>query len=199
MQPEFLTSEEEFEIVSGIDNTPWVSSQSGRCKQDFGPKVNFKRKKLKFESFNGFPSHSRALVDRLQTVQVLSDFCAVEMCNLNYEPSKGAAIDPHYDDFWLWGQRLVTINLLSDTRYTLSQADSSTQIIVPLPRRSIIVLYADARYKWMHSIARHHVTSRRIGITIRELSSEFLEGGDSYSVGKALLSKAQLTAPSPTN
>lgn len=126
----------------------------------------------------------------MRTIDVLSGFKPVEMCNLEYEPSKGAAIDPHYDDFWLWGERLVTINLLSTTFYTLSQPDSTQRIIVPLPSRSLIVLHADSRYKWMHSIAREHIYNRRIGITIRELTPEFLEGGASASIGQQLLSKA---------
>lgn len=189
--PDFITEAEELLLINNIDKMPWVDSQSGRRKHDFGPKVNFKRKKIKSESFLGFPSYSAFILKRMKELAVLRDFLPVEMCDLEYEPSKGAAIDPHFDDFWLWGERLVTINLLSNTCYTLSQSDKSMRIIIPLPRQSLTVLYGDARYKWMHSIARRDITSRRLGITIRELTPEFLPGGKSASKGRELLEKAK--------
>lgn len=189
---DFVTSDEEITLVDNIDKIPWVESQSGRRKHDFGPKVNFKKKKVKQEAFKGFPQYSRFLIDKLSEVEQLRDFQAVEMCNLDYQPNKGASIDPHFDDFWLWGERLVTVNLLSETCYTLTRHDTTDQIIVALPRHSLIVLYGEARYKWMHSIARHHISTRRIGITIRELTPQFLEGGELESVGRDLLAKAQL-------
>ncbi|XP_067929064.1 alpha-ketoglutarate-dependent dioxygenase alkB homolog 4-like isoform X2 [Watersipora subatra] len=191
--PEFISNAEEVHIVNEIDKIPWVDSQSGRRKQDFGPKVNFKKKKLKLGSFTGFPEHSKVLLERMKEVEALSDFLPVEMCNLEYEPLKGASIDPHFDDFWLWGDRLVTFNLLSNTSYTLTQTDSPNEIILPLPARCLAVIYGDARNKWMHSIARHHISSRRIGITVRELTPQFLEGGSSESLGKELLATAAQT------
>lgn len=193
---DFLTEEEELNLVSAIDGTPWVDSQSGRRKQDFGPKVNFKRKKVKSDAFHGFPSYCGYILERLRLVSILSTFRPVEMCNLEYEPSKGAAIDPHFDDSWLWGERLITLNLLSETRYTMTRPGTDTQILIALPRRSLIVLFSDARYEWMHSIARDDITSRRIGITIRELTAEFLEGGGSCQVGQQLLQKAVVTPTS---
>ena len=195
MLPEFVSELEETVIVQEIDKINWVESQSGRRKQDFGPKVNFKRKKIKLDTFKGFPEHSEVLLNRMKSTDILSDFQPVEMCNLEYEPSKGSAIDPHFDDFWLWGERLVTINLLSETCYTLTQSNSNREIIISLPARSLIVLYGDARHIWMHSIARSHITTRRIGITIRELTAEFMEGGQSYDIGRQLLEKAALTLP----
>ena len=189
--PDFVSVEEETRLIDNIDSIPWVESQSGRRKHDFGPKVNFKRKKIKLNSFKGFPEYSRFLLERLASVDRLSDFLPVEMCNLDYQPSKGAAIDPHFDDFWLWGERLVTLNLLSETCYTLTQSYSSDEIIIHLPIRSLVVLYGDARYKWMHSIARQHIQTRRIGITIRELTPLFLEGGELEATGKELLAIAE--------
>ena len=91
--------------------------------QDYGPKVNFKRQKVKLGSFNGLPPFSEGLVKRMQQsdeMEELRGFTPVELCNLDYSPERGAAIDPHMDDNWIWGERLVTLNLLSSTYLTFS-------------------------------------------------------------------------------
>lgn len=59
-----------------------------------------------------------------KTVSQLRDFKPVELCNLDYSPARGSGIDPHRDDSWLWGERLVTLNLLSHTVLTFSSSHS---------------------------------------------------------------------------
>lgn len=196
---EVITPDEEAELVSRIDETEWVNSQSGRRKQDYGPRVNFKKKKLSTESFTGLPIYSKSIWQRLQAnLKVLSDFRPVELCNLEYDESRGSSIEPHFDDFWIWGERLVTLNYLSETVLTLtypqgtdceSDALRDVEVQVRMKRRSLLVLSSDARTKWMHCIKRKDVRGRRVATTWRELSAHFLPGGDSYeSEGRALLS-----------
>ena len=94
--------------------------------QDYGPKVNFKRQKLKLGSFCGLPPFSRPLVERMRgLVDTLADFTPVELCNLDYQPERGAQIEAHRDDSWLWGERLVTVNLLSPVLLTFTYPHSS--------------------------------------------------------------------------
>lgn len=197
VQADFISSDEEAELVAGMEAEPWVESQSGRRKQDFGPKINFKKKKVKADAFQGFPAYSKTVMDRLKTISCLSEFQPVEMCNLEYLPSRGASIDPHHDDFWIWGERLVTVNLLSDTVYSLTLRDSDICVKVPVPQRCIVVLYGEARNVYMHSISRSDITSHRIGITIREFTPPFLEGGELYFMGKRILDKATIRELSP--
>jgi len=52
----------------------------------------------------------------------------VELCNLNYSPHLGSCIDPHFDDSWLWGERLVTLNLKGSTVLTFSRADDFEEL-----------------------------------------------------------------------
>lgn len=246
---EFLTREEEASLANAIDARDWVGSQSGRLKQDFGPRVNFKKKRVRAGEFAGLPAYFTSVEQKMARCSVVSDFEAVELCNLDYSPKRGSCIDPHYDDWWLWGPRLVTFNLLSDTVLTLSRPEQHWMLTdedlidepstptrclavpggdcevvavshdkslckswsddfkdsisertpprlcvvqVALPRRSMIVLYGDARYKWHHSILREDITSRRIAMTVRELSEEFLEGGASCDFGADLLEIAKL-------
>lgn len=211
---------------------------------------------------------------KFKEISELSDFKIVELCHLEYCPERGASIDPHADDSWLWGERLVTINLNSSTVLTLtpwsedacechqsaddyfqrsrhntknescahdrpslersfinlavksipdcknssnsysersecSRHDSDPSLVpttdtmchvirmntsnskvcvrIILPPKSLFILAGCARYKWFHEIERQDVTSRRLAMTFRELSAEFLEGGKEYQRGSDLL------------
>ncbi|XP_064612230.1 alpha-ketoglutarate-dependent dioxygenase alkB homolog 4-like [Liolophura sinensis] len=190
---DFVSAEEEEEICHVIEQTPFVQSQSGRRKQDYGPKVNFKRKKVKLANFTGLPAFSEVLFERMKRTSILKDFIPVELCNLDYNPDRGSAIDPHFDDFWIWGDRLVTLNLLSDSILSMTNEEQPhVEIQLPLLRRSLIVIFGPARQQWKHAIHRKHITSRRLAVTLRELSREFLPGGSGEEIG-AELCKIALT------
>lgn len=185
--------------------------------------MNFKRHKVQLGHFDGLPSFIEPLVSRV-TSRVTPHFIPVELCCLDYRPERGAAIDPHIDDCWLWGEQLLTLNLLSHTTLTFSTTHTTTpasynpsnidhtpspshdpapvlvQIETLLPRRSLVVVEGSARYHWEHSIQRHHVTSHRVAVTLRELASEFLPGGKSYkALGKSILEAAASFSGHPTN
>lgn len=106
--------------MQGIDEMKWDISQSGRRKQNFGPKTNFKKQKLALGSFNGFPEFSKFIQDKFKNVPLLESFQTIEQCSLEYDPKKGASIDPHIDDCWIWGERVVTVNCLTDSVLTLN-------------------------------------------------------------------------------
>jgi len=162
--------------------------------------VNFKRQKVKLGHFNGLPAFSKVLVERMNSsMPELQDFVPVELCALEYCPERGSAIDPHLDDEWLWGERLVTLNLLSPTLLTFSLPSCATEILVPLPQRSLVVVGGPARHSWLHSIKRQHIVSRRVGVTLRELSSEFLVEGKEEEVGRIILEIAGSFQGQPTN
>ncbi|XP_034461848.1 alpha-ketoglutarate-dependent dioxygenase alkB homolog 4 [Hippoglossus hippoglossus] len=194
----FISEAEEKALISSMDQDVWNHSQSGRRKQDFGPKVNFKKKKVRVAAFSGLPALSQKLVRRMQQEPSLSCFQPVEQCNLDYHPQRGSAIDPHLDDSWLWGERLVTINMLSDTTLTMSLEQGlpelglggDVQVALHLPRRSLVVLYDEARHRWKHGIHREDVHDRRVCSTYRELSAEFLPGGQQAELGTQLLNMA---------
>ncbi|XP_038146303.1 alpha-ketoglutarate-dependent dioxygenase alkB homolog 4 isoform X2 [Cyprinodon tularosa] len=202
---DFITEEEEKELVGHMDQDVWNPSQSGRRKQDYGPKVNFKKRKVRLASFNGLPALSQKLVLRMQQVPNLEDFQPVEQCNLDYHPQRGSAIDPHLDDSWLWGERLVTLNMLSDTVLTMSLEQGLPEqgltgevcVAVRLPRRCLVVLYGEARHRWKHAIHREDIQERRVCSTYRELSAEFLPAGQQVKLGAELLNIASTFKGTP--
>jgi DNA N6-methyl adenine demethylase len=172
--PDFLDESEESQLIAAIDKDIWIPSQSGRLKQDFGIKINFKKQTIKTKYFTGMPIYSLNILQRLQTFRLLNDFQSVEQCNLDYRSERGSHIDPHIDDVWIWGERLITINLLSNTILTLIPNDTNnkTMIYIPMPRRWLIVLYGDARYDYKHAIKRQHIHQRRLAVTFRELTGK---------------------------
>lgn len=113
--PDFLTAEEKDFILDGINKEKWDSSQSGRRKQNYGPKCNFKKNKIQVGNFKGFPSYSKIIHEKFKTLPILKDFRVIEQCTLEYDPKRGASIDPHVDDCWIWGERIVTVNVLGET------------------------------------------------------------------------------------
>lgn len=111
----------------------------------------------------------------------------MEQCNLEYLPERGSAIDPHIDDEWLWGEQLITLNLLSDTFLTFVKEELNVEVRVPLPRLSLLIVSGAARHSWKHAIYRRDIYDRRIAITFRELSVEFREpGGGQHEIGEKL-------------
>nr|XP_053624307.1 alpha-ketoglutarate-dependent dioxygenase alkB homolog 4 isoform X2 [Plodia interpunctella] len=234
VQLDFISEEEEKELMRNIDEVPWDISQSGRRKQNFGPKTNFKKKKIVAGKFDGYPAFSKFLQDRFNTVNMLQYYETIEQCSLEYDPSKGASIDPHIDDCWIWGDRIVTVNCLSDsvltmTRYqgdiakynllcakeyppilaldgsiieqgkatqsaleaTKPKTDSDIIVRIPMPRRSLIILYGEGRYHWEHSVLREDITSRRVCIAYREFTPPYMTNGEHEEIGKEIRKKAK--------
>lgn len=117
----FISTAEGKDLMKELDNIQWQGSQSGRRKQNFGPKTNFKKRKLQNGTFNGFPKFTKFIQQRFKDIKLLDNFQTIEQCTLEYNPEKGASIDPHIDDCWIWGQRVVTVNCLGDSVLTLSK------------------------------------------------------------------------------
>ena len=51
----------------------------------------------------------------------MNTFEPIELNILEYDENRGSNISPHFDDFWLWGERIFGINLLNDTVMTFSK------------------------------------------------------------------------------
>ena len=110
---DFITVSEERELVNDLDLLNWDMSQSGRRKQNFGPKANFKKRKAKAgDKFNGFPKCTKFIQDRFQNVPCLEGYQTIEQCSIEYRPETGACIEPHVDDCWIWGERIVQLNMI---------------------------------------------------------------------------------------
>ena len=125
---DFITEEEELKLVEQLKAENWVPSQSGRMKLDYGvTKVNFKKRKVKTEikDITCFPDYFRPFLDKIDNFkgnqcfnQIMKDFAPIELNILEYQQARGSHIAPHFDDFWIWGERILGLNLLQDTSMT---------------------------------------------------------------------------------
>lgn len=79
----------------------------------------------------------------------------------------------HFDDVWIWGERIYGLNLESAVVLTFQR--DFQQIEVQIPRRALYCMKADARYLWQHGIKPEHITDSRKVITFRELEPSFLK------------------------
>lgn len=177
--------------------------------QNFGPSCNFKKRKIKVGSFRGFPAETKFIQEKFSSVPILNDYQTIEQCSLEYDPLRGASIDPHIDDCWIWGERIVTVNLLADSvliltkykgdknRYNLDLVTfmhrnvEDIAVRIPMPRRSLIVLYGDARYNWEHCILREDIKARRVCLAYREFTKPYLAGGAQEAEGKKIIELAE--------
>lgn len=75
-----------------------------------------------------------------------------------------------------------------------SQFDNWDNVVlrIPMPRRSLMVLYDAARFYWEHSVLREDILTRRVCIAYREFTKQYLPGGDRYDKGKPILELSQL-------
>mmetsp|Transcript_2190 Transcript_2190/g.5177 ORF Transcript_2190/g.5177 Transcript_2190/m.5177 type:complete len:304 (+) Transcript_2190:152-1063(+) len=187
--------EEERSLLESIEAWPWQPSQSGRWKQDFGPRANFKKQLVKVpEHFQGFPSYAFDLLQRAcDRSETLRGFEAVECLLLKYEEERGANHDFHVDDTWLWGERIVGITLGSSSVFTFYEPKSKVAVRVPLPQRSGYLISGRARYDWQHGILCDDIREVRIAITYRELTEELAE----TDLGKLALERAKHVVAEP--
>lgn len=134
----------------------------------------------------------------------MKEFQTIEQCTLEYNPERGASIDPHIDDCWIWGERIVTVNVVGDSvltmtylqekdrnRYNLGLAPtefsdfdenlSDIVVRIPMPARSLLILTGQARYQWEHRVLRDDVKSLRVCLAYREFTPPYLKGGVKYS------------------
>lgn len=230
IEPNFLSEQEELQVIDALDSMPWDLSQSGRRKQNFGPKCNFKKRKVKLGNFKGFPIETKFIQDKFQSVPIMKDFITIEQCSLEYNSEKGAHIDPHIDDCWIWGERIITVNLLSDSiltmtynnkpnRYNLDCVKTYPSILtkegqisvnaknynvkhlvtgemypvvrIPMPRRSLLVMYGSARYDWEHQVLREDISNRRVCLAYREFTPPYLNHGENFEEVKDILQLAE--------
>lgn len=71
-------------------------------------------------SFNGFPKSTQFVQQKFSEIPILNNFQTIEQCTLEYDPVRGASIDPHIDDCWIWGERIVTVNVMGNSVLTMS-------------------------------------------------------------------------------
>mmetsp|Transcript_2975 Transcript_2975/g.5423 ORF Transcript_2975/g.5423 Transcript_2975/m.5423 type:complete len:326 (+) Transcript_2975:105-1082(+) len=188
--------ETETAIIQEIEAWPWQPSQSGRWKQDFGPRANFKKRQLKIPAeWHGVPEYAHRLLRQLRArSERLHDFEVAEFLTLKYDVTRGANHALHVDDLWLWGERILGVSLLGASVFTFFDPVNNIAIRVPLPRRSAYLISDRVRVDWQHGIFTEDIENDRIALTYRELTPVVA----ATDLGRVAIARAQNIIASPS-
>ena len=211
LYPNFLSEKEASVLLGTLEETPFVPAQSGKGKQHYGPKINFNKRKMNARNFAGIPSYARDLETRMRSWigkdstltpkergeidSALSTYQTTDVFVLRYRPEESSNLDFHLDDPVAYGELILDLSLESDSVLTFlrgrpnselgeraSAIDTPTCIRVPLPARSLAVLYGPARFDWEHAILAYDIGAQRTSVTLRTLGDSFRETEEGRSV-----------------
>lgn len=186
---DFVTEAEAARLLDDVESRPFEPAQSGKGKQHFGPRVNFRKRRMRVRGFEGLPGWAHALERRVRErvareprvpglTRALDAFVTTDAFVLRYEPARASNLDPHVDDTWAYGELILDLALEGDGCMTFLDGDPQAGVErpfvcvrAPLPARSMALLFGPARYDWWHGIRARDVRSRRTSITLRTLGS----------------------------
>lgn len=123
--------------------------------------------------------------------EALADYQTTDVFVLRYLEEEASNLDFHIDDLFAYGETILDVSLDSDSTLTFLgpvDADESAAgaagrsipplvndpvcVRVPLPARSIAVLYGPARLLWQHALLAGDIRGARTSITLRTLGPE---------------------------
>ena len=157
-RPDFITQEEEPQLLACIDAAEW-STELQRRVQQYGWYYDYKKRRID-ESVRvpALPGWARDLGRRLVNDGLMPDLPDQLIVN-EYDGEQG--ITPHVDHPDDFAEHIATVSLLEtwDMRFTLGRTEKPFD--QPLERRSVAVLTGDARSVWKHEIPKRKNEPRR--------------------------------------
>ena len=175
--PDIVTEAEEQRILLRIAQAPWLTDLSRRV-QHYGFRYDYRgRSAGRHAPAPAFPRWADVVADRLTP---LFDGRRPEQCIVNeYRPGQGIGMHADHASF---GRIVVSLSL--GDAWTMQfrpraarpyvREGLATDEAALLPRRSALVLRADARSAFMHGIdrtANAHRPATRVSATFRTISS----------------------------
>ncbi|KAG1369321.1 hypothetical protein G6F61_012431 [Rhizopus arrhizus] len=179
-----VSKEEEDHLIEQVNKQIWSGLGIGpnpelkRRTQQYGHLFSYRYRKV-LEEYGPLPEFVEFFVNRILENQWMPNKPNHLLVN-EYNPGQG--IMPHTDAPALFGPCILSLSLLSDClmKFTSSEAThDSTSIDIVLPRRSLVILSGNARYRYKHSISKdfEEMTpegsiihrEKRISFTFREI------------------------------
>jgi alkylated DNA repair dioxygenase AlkB len=173
--PNYITAEEENNLIQKIDAAAWDNSLKRRV-QHYGYRYDYQAKFANENSALGaLPSWLHRLCDQLKSDGIFS--AAPNQIIVNeYQPGQG--ISAHIDCVPCFGETIASLSLGSSCIMALHQPTTREKHEYFLSPRSLMTLAEDARYVWQHSIPARKSDvwqgvkiprGRRISLTFRNM------------------------------
>ena len=175
LYPEFITPQQEVELINHIDSEMWLEDLS-RKVQHYGFKYDYRARRINADFKIGpLPEWSIELINRIKEKGIV-DYELDQLIINNYEPGEG--ISMHIDCEPCFEDTILSLSLGSDIEMDLRRVNTSEKTSILLQRRSLLVLSKDARYKYEHGIVQRksdnfnnqkRIRKRRISLTFRKV------------------------------
>lgn len=148
--PDFLTSEEEKDLLESINISPWLSDIKRRV-QHYGYKYDYKARSIDYSMYLGpLPEWASNLGMRLFEGKYI-DRIPDQLIINEYLPGQGIA--NHVDCEPCFGETIISISLCSASVMDFISLRTQEKIELILEPRSLVVVSGEARHKWTHGIA----------------------------------------------
>lgn len=171
--PNFITSQEEEDLIHNVDQNEWDTSLKRRV-QHYGYKYDYSSRRVEPESYLGdLPDFLKLVAERLKDTGYFN--AIPDQCIIN-EYMAGQGISDHIDCVPCFDHVIASLTLGSGAIMQFKNNGQKEEIY--LEPRSLVLLSGKARYEWTHGIpARksdivHGIKTprdRRISLTFRNV------------------------------
>eukprot|EP01090_Pellita_catalonica_P021873 TRINITY_DN8301_c0_g1_i1.p1 TRINITY_DN8301_c0_g1~~TRINITY_DN8301_c0_g1_i1.p1 ORF type:complete len:255 (+),score=54.89 TRINITY_DN8301_c0_g1_i1:1024-1788(+) len=162
---DFLSKGEEERLMADVDACKWSESISRRT-QHYGYEFSYYDRENKINTLSkiaDFPEHTQVISDKIYELGDLP--CRFDQLIINeYYPGQG--IGAHVDNKRFFGSHIASVSLGSDCVMKFQNVTTNEIKHILLARRSLVVMFGEARDNWRHEIERNKVDEFN-GITIR--------------------------------
>lgn len=168
----FISKAEHDFLLEKIDSEPWLNELKRRV-QHYGYKYDYAKHQINRAMYIApLPDWSLAIAEKLQ--QSYSPTLPDQIIVNEYEPGQGIA--NHTDCRTCFRDTIISLSLGSPCVMDFTNLGKELKKSLLLEPRSLIVMKGEARYEWMHGIAKRKSDniqgqifkrSRRVSLTFR--------------------------------
>lgn len=171
--PDYISAEEECELISQVDSGIW-SNELSRRVQHYGYRYDYRKRAVDLSMRLGpLPGWLQHIAFRLFEEEIFERVPDQVIVN-EYLPGQGIAA--HVDCEPCFGPVIASLSLGAPIMMSFGNKRTREVIEVDLPPRSLLVLAGEGRYEWTHSILarksdtvgeRSRERARRVSLTLR--------------------------------
>jgi alkylated DNA repair dioxygenase AlkB len=159
---DFIDEDDENNLISSIIEQKW-NTVLRRYTQHYGYEYNYKTRKITDKDYLGdLPVWTNDIIKKIMDTGKIKN--KPDQIIVNRYLS-GEGISPHIDAPKIFDGQIYSLSLGSDCVMKFMRGSQVKNI--HLPRRSLLLMEGDARYRWTHSI--DSVKNTRYSLTFRKV------------------------------